>query len=273
LHIPASTRRASLHLRFPLTQRDLTRDTIACVLNGGAVNGVACFCVHPTKGLVPDGVGLREFGYSSTTPPQLGGKKGSGSDIQFNGDSSKLITTFKGVSKPSALGHISVFDVDNSGNVAKHFTDNQVSPLNAIFGFALNGNDLSEFYVTEAAFGGALISLDSTTNKVSALATVNDSSLVASCWAVWASATDTYYDIFAGSPSIVEVDSAGKMDGTIDFNKKLGGGVDSVVYRTTLYTMTAINAIVAIDLTSGKHLQTYKYANADNRPYWTGLAM
>jgi hypothetical protein len=148
-----------------------------------------------------------------------------------------------------------------------------VSPLNAIFGFALNGNDLSEFYVTEAAFGGALVSLDSTTNKVTALATVNDTALAASCWAVWASATDTYYDIFAASPGIVEVDAAGKMDGTISYNEKLGGGVDSVISGTTLYMMTAINAIVAIDVTSGERLQTYKYADAGNRPYWTGLAM
>ena len=246
----------------------------ACALNGGAINGVACYTVDAEKGLVPDGVGLRAFGLPGTTPAQLGGAKGSGSDIQFSGDSSKLIAIYKGNNKPKmTLSHIYVFDVDGSGNVAATGTDNRVSPLQIPFGFALDGNNLDQFYVSEAAFGGVLVSLDYSTNKISELAVVNNTAFKASCWAVWASATDTFYDINAASPNIGRVSSDGDLESIIDYPTALGGGVDSVVDGTTLYMMTAVNVIARIDLVSGKTLQQFKYASAGNRPFWTGLAM
>ena len=34
---------------------------LVCALNGGAVNGIACYSVE-SSGLVPDGAGLRSFG-------------------------------------------------------------------------------------------------------------------------------------------------------------------------------------------------------------------
>jgi len=251
-----------------------TLTAAACVLNGGAINGVTCYCVHAKQGLVPDGVGLREFGFPATTPAQLGGAKGSGSDLQFSGDSTKLISVFKGRNKPTmTLGHISVFEVDQDGKIAATATNNRVDPIQIPFGFALNGNDLQQMYITDAAFGGVVVSLDYGTNKVSAVAVVNSTSFAASCWAVWSSTTNTYFDINAASTNIGRVDPSGKLLGLINYPKELAGGVDSVVDGTMLYMMTATNAIAVLDIQSGSLLQTFDYSTSDDRQFWTGLAM
>jgi hypothetical protein len=243
------------------------------VLNGGAVNGVTCYLVHPQQGLVPDGVGLRGFGLPGTTPAQLFGKKGSGSDIQFTGDSSKLIGVYKGNNKPMTLGHIFVFDVDDSGNVASTGTDNRVDPLQGPFGFALSGSNKEELYITDAAFGGVLVSLDYETDKISALSVVNNTAFAVSCWAVWSPTTNLFYDVNAGSTNFGEVDSTGKVTGVINYKKALGGGFDAVAAADKLYALTAINAIVVVDVESGDMLQDFKYSDLSDRPFWTGLAM
>ena len=249
----------------------------ACVLNGGAMNGVACYDVDSEQGLMPDGVGLRNFGYAGTTPAQLMGAKGSGSDIQFSADSSKLIVTFKGNAKPKmTLGHIDVFDVDSSGNVAKTWTDNQVSPSGATFGFALNGYDMSQYYVSDAAFGGILVDIDSESNKATNLATINNTAFGASCWAVWSPQTGYYYDINAATPNLGVVTQGGTLKTVYDYDSKLVSAVDSIVDSTegtTLYMMNGINAISRMHLKTGKVLQTFEYATMDDRPFWTGMAM
>lgn len=238
---------------------------------------MTCYSIDSTLGLVPDGIGLREFGYPGTTPPQLMGAKGSGSDIQFTGDSKKLITTFKGNSKPKmTLGHISVFDVDETGNIASTYTPNRVSPINQPFGFALSGKNLNQMYITDATFGGVLVSLDSETNKISALSTVNETAVfggAASCWAVYSEDTGYFYDINAASPNIGVVRSDGKLVEHLDYKKKLAGGVDSVAADGKLYMMTATNAIAVFEVGINELLQTYRYGDLSDRPYWTGLAM
>ena len=154
-------------------------NVLACFLNGGAVNGVTCYAVDSEKGLVPDGVGLRTLGFSARTPPQLGGPKGSGSDIHFTIDSSKLITTFKGTTKPVSLGHISVFNVDQNGDVAATFTDNSMEPFDAPFGFALSEEDPTKMYISDATFGGVLTTLDYSTDKISIDGVVNSTKIAA----------------------------------------------------------------------------------------------
>ena len=246
----------------------------ACVLNGGAVNGVACYSVDAEKGLTPDGVGLRKFGFPATTPPQLGGSLGSGSDIQFLGDSSKLVATFKGRDKPKAkLGHVLVFDVDEDGNVAKTATDNQVSPLVQPFGFALSSASLDSIFISDVTFGGALVSLDTQTNKISVDSVVNSTTFKASCWAIYSPALDTFYNIDAAATDLGKVSSSGNLEGLISYTTSLEGGFDSVVDGSTSYMLTAVNELAVLDLASGKILQTLEYGSAEDRPYWTGMAM
>lgn len=238
------------------------------MLNGGAVNGVACYWVTST-GLVPDGVGLRSFGFNATTPPVLGGPSGSGSDIQFSIDSEQLITTFKGTA--TGAGHVSVFDVSSSGDVSPTWTDNSL--MGAPFGFAL-GSDPSELFVTNVAFGGEnLISLSST-NELSVLSTVNNTAdFVASCWSIYSSTTSSYYVLAAASPYYGTVDSAGALVQTVSIPSALGGLFDTVVNGATAYALTATNNLAVIDLETNEVTQQLTYATAEERPFWTGMAI
>lgn len=253
------------------THKTLTQST-ACVLNGGATNGVSCYSVSHKHGLVPDGVGLRNFGYNATTPGQLNGYSGSGSDIQFATNSSKLVSTFKGAGT-TGLGHIDVFDVDSNGDISKNYTDNQIAPLGGVFGFSWSGSEPGHMFVSDVAFAGSLLSLDFTTNKFTEIATSNSSKFAASCWTVWSPTTDLYYNINAGSPYIGEIDAAGKLENIIEFNSTLAGATDTAVYGATAYMLTFLNVINVMDLQSGKALQMYDYGTEADRPYWTGMAL
>lgn len=246
----------------------------ACVLNGGAVNGVTCYNVDAMKGLVPDGVGLREFGFSATTPPELGGAKGSGSDVQFNSDSSKLIVTFKGDNMPATLGHTVVFDVSKSG-VAATYTDNMVKPINQPFGFALDGQDPSALFISDVTVGGGFtVSLDDDTNMISVVGVANNSALAASCWAVYSYSTNAFYAIAAASPYMAAVSpSAGSLEKLVTYDSSLGGAFDTVVVGDVAYSLTATTNIAVIDLTNGNVLQEFEYGTAEDRPFWTGMAM
>ncbi|KAK5174435.1 uncharacterized protein LTR77_001515 [Saxophila tyrrhenica] len=202
-------------------------------------------------------------------------KHQKGSDLQFSIDSTKLISVFKGRNKPTTtLAHISVFDVDETGEVAATATDNRVDPIQIPFGFAFNGNNPEQFYITEASFGGVLVSLDYATNKVSALEVVNSTSFAASCWAVWSSITDTYYDINSVTPSVGKIDSTGMLEGFIKYDKSLEGGFDAVLDGEKLYMLTGpANVIIVINVRTGKVLQKFEYGTMEDRPFWTGMAM
>lgn len=235
---------------------------------------MTCYKVSPSHGLIPDGIGLRSFGYSATTPPVLGGPKGSGSDLQFSIDSSKLIVSFKGTTKPAGLGHIVVFDVDEHGNIAAEGTDNTMAPLAGVFGFALDASDKSQFYMTEVNFGGALLALDYSTNAVSIVNLVNDTDFAASCWAVYSRDTGNFYDINAASANLgVVAPGSGKLDNVLSYPKDLAGGLDAVTDAGTMYMLTGVNKILVLDLASGEVRQEFEYASMEDRPFWTGMAM
>ncbi len=117
------------------------------------------------------------------------------------------------------------------------------------------------------------MSLDYSTDKISAIATVNDTSFAASCWAVWSDETNTYYDINAASPNIGRVNTAGVLSGVIEIKKDLGGAEDTVASGANLYMLTSTNALAVVSAKSGKVLQVFRYSTATDRPYWTGMAM
>ncbi|CAJ2503473.1 Uu.00g108670.m01.CDS01 [Anthostomella pinea] len=245
----------------------------ACVLNGGALNGVTCFCVDAKRGLVPDGVGLRKLGLNSTTPVQFVGEKGSGSDIRFTPGSEKLVATFKGDNMPATLGHILVFDVSGQGEVATKGTDNQVSPLAAPFGFVFDPNEPDLMLISDINFGGVLAKLDYETNGASLVKVQNSSTFAASCWAAYSSGTNMSYLISAMAPNFGKVDPvSGDLGGFVTFPKSLGGAFDTIIDGTTAYFLSGTSAIGVLDVASGALLQSFDYSGSD-RHFWTGMAI
>ncbi|PPQ99262.1 hypothetical protein CVT24_009307 [Panaeolus cyanescens] len=92
---------------FPVSVAINKKGTVACILNGGQVNGVNCFTVDKTKGLVAKPNTLRSLGLIQTTPPT--GPAGSVSQIIFSDDESKLFASVKGAS--STPGFVATWDI------------------------------------------------------------------------------------------------------------------------------------------------------------------
>ena len=247
---------------------------------------MTCYHVDPKEGLIPDGVGLRNFGISAVTPGQLLGPKGSGSNIVFSPDSSKVLVSFKGETRldnpipptglpvtPTAPAHFIVLDVSESGAVAATFTDNRVPPFALTFGIAVDRNKPSNIYASDVFGGGGLVNLDYATNKISVESIVNNTAFGASCWCVYVQDIDVFVDINSVTPNFGIVNAeTGVLERTINYDASLMGGFDSVVIGTKLVFLTSVNKIAVIDLVSGEILQEESYLTADDRPFWTGLA-
>lgn len=254
----------------------LTPTRKVCVLNGGAVNGVACYDVNPTKGLIPDGVGLRSFGFAAQTPPQLGGTEGSGSDIMFSPESMVLLASFKGIS--TGIGHIVGFVVDKQGNVAKEFKDNQLPEVIVPFGMAPSDISFDEFFVADPAVGGGhVLIFDYQTGAVSYVSTTNNTLSQFTCWAVLGDGE--WVGINAGSPNFglttTYLPESGP-NGIATYSSALGGGFDGTARfgNNIIYFLNHLNDVGVYNLTLGanKLVQRFRYGSTENRQYWTGLA-
>ena len=97
---------------FPMSVTYSARLKTACVLNGGAKNGVACFKVSHNEGLAATGP-LRPLPELTTTTPPSGPPDAS-SDIRFNPSSTAIFVITKGNPGPPPVpGNIYAFKVDH----------------------------------------------------------------------------------------------------------------------------------------------------------------
>jgi hypothetical protein len=102
---------------FPVSLAINKAGNALCAVNGGAVNGVACFSVDKTKGLVPIANTVRSLKLNQTTPAT--GPAGSVSHVIFSEDNSQLIASVKGV--PPTPGIFAVWDVAADGSLSEDF--------------------------------------------------------------------------------------------------------------------------------------------------------
>ncbi|KAJ7104151.1 hypothetical protein B0H15DRAFT_808771 [Mycena belliarum] len=102
---------------FPVSLAINKAGNTVCAVNGGAVNGVACFKVDKKKGLVPMANTVRSLKLNQTTPAT--GPAGSVSHVLFSEDNKQLIASVKGV--PPTPGILAVWDVAKDGSLSKDF--------------------------------------------------------------------------------------------------------------------------------------------------------
>jgi hypothetical protein len=84
-----------------------------CALNGGEIDGVQCFWVNATTGLVPMTNGRRYMGLQQTTPAT--GVAGTASHIIFSEDQKNVYAAAKGNPAKNTTGYIAAYDVSDSG--------------------------------------------------------------------------------------------------------------------------------------------------------------
>jgi hypothetical protein len=203
---------------FPMSVAVNKAGTMACVLNGGAKSGVACFKAG-AKGLSAIPNTVRDLGLGQTTPPQ--GPALSASHAIFNVDETQLLAAIKGT--PTAPGFVAVWDVAADGSLSKTF--NAVTPPKGgalPFGMAVVEGAKNAIISTDPALGLTIMDLSTptapgkTTTAIKSLAATNTiagggsnalkvNGEDAVCWVAFSKATGTFFTSDIGTATITEV--------------------------------------------------------------------
>ncbi|KAJ1544167.1 hypothetical protein HK096_007816 [Nowakowskiella sp. JEL0078] len=193
---------------FPVSVAVSAKLGMACVLNGGAKNGVACFKVSKGK-LVKMDVKQRNLKVALTTPPS--GPLGTVSQVLFNPQSTALHVTVKGVPGKTD-GFLSTFAVENKTVSA---TEKRVNPAGSLVLFGAAFVNDNQLLITDAAFGAVSINTknpSNITNKV----TIDGQA--ATCWAAVSEKTKSAFVTDVAKGKLVEIDPLSK-----DGNKTILG--------------------------------------------------
>ena len=252
----------------------------ACVLNGGAIAGVACFHADHAEGLTPLG-GLRPFpvGLNTTTPPV--GPVNTASAIVFNPSSTALFVSIKadGMGTPPRSGYIYAWPVYD-GEVATEPVINHLNVLKVDFSINFLGYD-TRALVTDASFGASIVEIAYPSLEITELHHIVVANQVAACWGAYAPRFDAAYIIDAGSPNITVVDpESGAIKATIELQRQgMGGFDDTAIDRTWMYVLGGDSSVVVVDLEGSNYgkvptqVQRYDLAGEGPTGGWQGMAI
>ncbi|KAI0091292.1 hypothetical protein BDY19DRAFT_904738 [Irpex rosettiformis] len=183
---------------FPISVAFNSKGTQACVLNaGGLTNGVNCFKIDKSLGLVPIKDTFRALNLSLANPPT--GPANTLTQVLFNKDDSNLIVTVKGnAGPPVAPGFLAIWDVNADGSLSKNFT--QVAPpVGGVLPFGTSVIPSSNaLLVADPAIGAEIVDLSELSGGTS-LSSSSKSSILnitkqgANCWTAYSSKTGNFY--------------------------------------------------------------------------------
>ncbi|KAK2767807.1 hypothetical protein FQN54_003966 [Arachnomyces sp. PD_36] len=237
---------------FPVSVDISTKLSQACVANGGAQAGVACFSMDTQAGLQPLDCKARQFNINQSTPPV--GPEGTVSHTFFNSDETALLTTVKGNPATGDPGFLSMFPIEN-GQVSMQDVQSSPNGTAVLFG-STNIPGTSNILATDASFGGAVINIDgSGQGQVVAMAEIGNQK--ATCWATFSESTGTAFVTDVGVNHVVEIDPS---DGTILQETTLTNGnpglidlqaAGDFVYALSPGDGTVAPAVTVLDVSGG----------------------
>ncbi|KAM5535867.1 hypothetical protein V8D89_010485 [Ganoderma adspersum] len=181
---------------FPMSLAFNADGTRLCTLNGGAVNGVACFAVDKKAGLTPIANSARSLNLNQTTPPT--GPAGSASHVIFSEDGKQLMASVKGV--PPTPGFIALFDVKDDGSLSADF-QKVTPPLGGGLPFSMTlipGKNA--VLSTDPAVGFDVLDLSGNSS-----AAVKIDGQSATCWSSLSKKTGNFYLTDIGTSIVTEV--------------------------------------------------------------------
>ncbi|KAF1985600.1 hypothetical protein K402DRAFT_334137 [Aulographum hederae CBS 113979] len=258
---------------FPVSITYASALKTACVLNGGARSGVACFRVDEWFGLIPLDAQLRSISPLNTTNPPAGPPL-TASQISFSPSCDFLIADIKG--DTGIPGTIFVWPV-HFGYVAHSAVATSLPEPFVNFGFTFLDNYRVFMTFADAGIAGLFLDIDPSTCKVAetSRATVSPNDFIASCWASHSKELSTAYAGPAVSPRLAKADTrTGKFAGYIEFDPALQGAYDMVVDGTLLYFIARSADVVVVDLKTEQTIQVLNLEGVvGDRVYWVGMAM
>ncbi|KAF7298354.1 hypothetical protein MKEN_01360000 [Mycena kentingensis (nom. inval.)] len=182
---------------FPISVAINKAGTTVCALNGGTVNGVACFAVNTKKRTVkPIANTVRNLHLNQTTPGT--GPPGSASHLLFSADGKQLIASVKGV--PPTPGMLAIWDVAADGSLSRTFRS--VAPASGgmnPFGMTLIPGQ-NAIFAADPAIGLEIFDLAGDRSSVLAVPAQG-----AICWSTFSSKTGNFYTIDPGAATVSEV--------------------------------------------------------------------
>lgn len=252
---------AAIPGEFPVTVAASMNNNLACVGTTGAKAGVSC-ASFSAMGLGPMD-GLREFDIGQTTPPV--GPTNTVSQVFFSDDGSTLFSTVKGDPAKNNTGFLAAFPVQASGGnqlaaLGQQGTQSSPAGTAVLFGSStIPGSD--NLFVTDASFGGAVLSVDGKgIGAVEGKAAVDGQA--ATCWVAISPATNTAFVTDVGVNRLVEMSLA---DASIQSVTDLSANGDpglidlraagQFVYALSPGNGTTQAAVTVLDALSKKQVQ------------------
>ncbi|EHK24734.1 uncharacterized protein TRIVIDRAFT_189996 [Trichoderma virens Gv29-8] len=251
---------------FPNTVAASAKNQLVCVGSTGAKSGISCASFSAR------GIGkmdqLRPVGLNQTTPPV--GPPSTISQVFFSGDEETLFATVKGNPATNTAGVLGVFPVDqpcdarDTASVSEEGKLTSVDGTIVVFGSSpIQGS--TDLFVTDAAFGAAILSVDAETGAASVKNKATIEGQKATCWVAISPDTNTAFVTDVGLDRIVEVSltdasiksvtdlSANGDPGLIDLR-----AAGSFVYALSPGNGTTLPAVTVMDARSKKQIQHFQ---------------
>lgn len=264
--------------QFPISVDYSPKLRQACVLNGGAVAGVACFSVDSKMGLVSSGP-LRKLPrniINETTPPS--GPPGSAAQVLFDPSSTALFATVKGNagSTPPKPGSFAVWPVEDGSVSYGDPVVTQVSDLLMNFGFSFI--DERKIFLSDPSFGASILSVQEDFTLVEEDHVVI-SGQKAVCWTQYWQSTETLYAIDAGTNDLYELSATtGALENAITVSglgssANVTGLFDSAISNGSMYSLTDVNGISVVNLEEKSQVQYLDLEGFGQRQFYMGMAV
>ncbi|KAK0637907.1 hypothetical protein DIS24_g10360 [Lasiodiplodia hormozganensis] len=259
---------------FPNTVAASSQNRLACVGTTGAKAGIACAPFHPGHGFTAAMDALRAFDLGQTTPPV--GPTNTVSHAFFSADEGRLFVTVKGDPAANKTGFVSVFDVEQQqrrwrwgggkgarARLAPCDTRSSPEGTAVLFGAALVPGSADKVFVTDAAFGAAVLSVGGgaqSGNRAELLAKQAVDGQMATCWATVSEATGTAFVTDVGVNRVVEMSvEDASVVGVVDLAAQNGdpGLIDLKAAGDFVYALSPGNgsspaAVTVLDVSGGR---------------------
>lgn len=247
---------------FPNTVAASAKNSVVCVGMTGAVAGVSCATFSKSGG-IGEMDSLRPFDLKQTTPPV--GPTNTVSQVFFSEDQKTLYTTVKGDPTVQNVGFLAAFPVESScagGKVSTEAVMSSPSDTAVLFGSAVIPGS-TDIFVTDASFGGAVLSIDSDMKAETKGRGVVEGQ-AATCWVTISPATNTAFVTDVGVNRLVEMslDDASILN-EIDLSANgQSGMIDLAALGQMVYVVAPGNnqttpAVIVIDAESREMVQNF----------------
>lgn len=255
---------------FPNTVAASAKNNLVCVGSTGATAGISCSSFS-RRGMSPMDC-LREIDLQQTTPPV--GPTNTVSQVFFSDDESTLFTTVKGDPAVNNTGFLGAFGVvgPRAGartkrhrrvHVSQQGTLSSPNGTAVLFGSSTIPGS-TDLFVTDASFGGAVLSVDPGTSTAALKAQTALDGQKATCWVAVSPVTGTAFVTDVGVNRVVELSLAdATVQSTMDLSANGDPGlIDLKAGGNFLYALSPGNgttppAVTVLDVNSKQQVQHF----------------